>query len=386
MKIVHICQYYNDGYGYQENLLPRYQARLGHNVVVITSDRRSYFAGENKAKIVGTGEFSDEGIRIVRLPISREFKGRFVTLSDLTLHLENEKPDYIFHHGLTTPSLITVAEYKRIHSSVFLAVDNHADYHNSGQHALWRLLYYRGLWRQKIQKIVNYVDVLFSMTPGCREFAERELGVPEEKHALLHLGADVETNYYSSEWRERIRQDLGFSERDLVLITAGKIDRKKKTITIVRALKETNSVATKLMIVGTIENSYQQELNEVIKDDPRIKMTGWIEANELYKYFSSADIAVFPGGQSAIWQQAISCELPVILKYWPGTEYLIERNNGIFLFSEDSRELKQYLEFLTFSGSSDILHSMRLGATRERDEVLSYELIARQTLKVFDER
>lgn len=384
MKIVHICQYYNDGYGYQENLLPRYQKKLGHDVCVITSDRKSYLAGEMKPKVVGTGQFEDNGVRIKRLQISGEFKGRYVRLTNLTMHLENEKPDYIFHHGLTATSLITAAKYKQKHPSVFLAADNHADYHNSGQHALWRLLYYRGLCRQKIQKIADYVDVFFSMTPGSKAFAERELGVPSEKHRLLYLGADVDTNYFSSEWREKIRKNLGFDEKDLVLITAGKIDRKKKTTNIIRALKDISSDNVKLMIVGTIERSYEQELNELIKKDPRIRKIGWVEANELYRYFSAADIAVFPGGQSAIWQQAISCELPVILKYWPGSEYLIERGNGIFIFSDDPRELQQYIGFLTCSENSDILRSMKSGAIRERDEVLSYELIARQTLEVFD--
>lgn len=69
MKIVHICQYYNDGYGYQENLLPRYQKKLGYDVKVITSDRMSYFAGEKVPKIVGTGRFEDSGVPIERLSI-----------------------------------------------------------------------------------------------------------------------------------------------------------------------------------------------------------------------------------------------------------------------------------------------------------------------------
>ena len=379
MKIVHICQYYNDGFGYQENLLPKYQKKLGNDVVVITSDRRSYFAGEKVPKIVGTGQFEDNGVRIERLQISGEIRGRHVRFSNLTMHLESEKPDYIFHHGLTAPSLIIAAKYKQKHSSVFLAADNHADYHNSGQHALWRFLYYRGLWRQKIQKIADYVDIFFSITPGCRDFAERELGVPKEKHRLLYLGADVETNYYSSEWRERIRKDLGFKERDLVLITAGKIDRKKKTINIFRALKEIDSGIVKLMIVGTIESSYEQELNELIKEDPRIKKIGWIEANELYKYFSAADMAVFPGGQSAIWQQAISCELPVILRYHPGTEYILHENNGLFLFSEDPRELRQYIDLII--EENELLGKMRENARRLVIGCLSYDIIASQSIE-----
>jgi hypothetical protein len=33
MKIVHIQQFYNEGFGYQENVFPGYQKRLGHDVV-----------------------------------------------------------------------------------------------------------------------------------------------------------------------------------------------------------------------------------------------------------------------------------------------------------------------------------------------------------------
>ena len=100
LKILHICQYYNDGYGYQENLLPRYQKKLGHDVKVITSDRMSYFAGEKEPKIVGTGRFEDSGVPIERLPIWAEFKGKFVWFKGLDKTLQKEQPDYIFHHGV----------------------------------------------------------------------------------------------------------------------------------------------------------------------------------------------------------------------------------------------------------------------------------------------
>ncbi len=96
MKILHICQYYNDGYGYQENLLPRYQKKLGHDVKVITSDRMSYFSGGKKTKIVGTGHFGDAGVPVERLPIRGEFKGRFVWFKGLAKKLGEEKPDYIW--------------------------------------------------------------------------------------------------------------------------------------------------------------------------------------------------------------------------------------------------------------------------------------------------
>lgn len=146
MKIVHICQYYNDGYGYQENLLPRYQKKLGHDVKVITSDRMSYFAGEKEPKIVGTGRFEDSGVPIERLPIWAEFKGRFVWFKGLDKTLQKEQPDYIFHHGVMSPSLITCSKYKAKNPAVFLAADNHSDLNISARNKLWRLGYYQLLW------------------------------------------------------------------------------------------------------------------------------------------------------------------------------------------------------------------------------------------------
>ena len=41
MKIVHIAPNapYNDNWGYQDNLLPRYQKKLGHDVTVIITNK-----------------------------------------------------------------------------------------------------------------------------------------------------------------------------------------------------------------------------------------------------------------------------------------------------------------------------------------------------------
>ena len=87
----------------------------------------SYFAGEKVPKIVGTRRFEDSGVPIERLPIWAEFKGRFVWFKGLDKTLQKEQPDYIFHHGVMSPSLITCSKYKAKNPVVFLAADNHSD-------------------------------------------------------------------------------------------------------------------------------------------------------------------------------------------------------------------------------------------------------------------
>jgi len=39
MKIVHVAQHYNDGFGYHENLLPKYQKKYGHDVMMEISTK-----------------------------------------------------------------------------------------------------------------------------------------------------------------------------------------------------------------------------------------------------------------------------------------------------------------------------------------------------------
>ena len=77
MKIVHIQPYYQPGFGYQENCLPAEQARLGHEVAILTSTRyspvRDYDAkwgnvlGERKSARPGVSW--DNGVKVVRLPV-----------------------------------------------------------------------------------------------------------------------------------------------------------------------------------------------------------------------------------------------------------------------------------------------------------------------------
>lgn len=144
MKIAHVTYYYNDGTGYQDNLLPQYQEKQGHEVVVITTDLVTPFnnskAQKDRRKKVGT--YIENNVRIVRLSHWWEFKGRFVHFRNLEKTLANEKPDYIFHHGLCASSILTCIKYKMKHPFVFLVADNHADLNISARNRIWKWGYY----------------------------------------------------------------------------------------------------------------------------------------------------------------------------------------------------------------------------------------------------
>ena len=43
MKILHICQYFQENMGYQENTLPVAQKEIGNEVYIVTSNRECEF-------------------------------------------------------------------------------------------------------------------------------------------------------------------------------------------------------------------------------------------------------------------------------------------------------------------------------------------------------
>ena len=70
MKIVHISENYIEGWGYQENLLPQYQKRVGHDVVVISDNNHlKYIQDQELANvIVKKGcEYEYDGIKIYKI-------------------------------------------------------------------------------------------------------------------------------------------------------------------------------------------------------------------------------------------------------------------------------------------------------------------------------
>lgn len=377
MKLVHICQYYNDGYGYQENLLPKYQAKLGHEVLLITSDRCTDFTFNRKSRIIGTGTYSDNGFVVRRIPIKWEFKNRFVKFKSFKAVLIEEKPDYVFHHGIWSPALDEIVKYKNeFNKKLLIAIDNHAEAENSGRNSLWKKLYHEIFIYKKFKRVEKFVDKIFSISPPTKDFAVSAYKINSEKIELLPLGADVDSFKSDEKARDKIRNKFGFSEEDLVIITAGKFEPRKRTEILINAVKGIKGV--KLLIVGSGLKEYLNLLKKLAEDSENIIFTGWIDYNELPNYFVASDIAIWPGKQTALFQNAIGLGLPVIIKEFPGIEYILD-GNGFALKTGKVEELKQ--KIIHIRNNRHLLERFKKRSLEITEERLSYYAIARKSVQ-----
>ena len=127
----------------------------------------------------------------------------------------------------------------------------------------------------------------------------------------------------------------------------GRIDRDKGTLELIKAvnsLEEKNKY--KLLIVGApifdtgITTEYENIVKKEMLDNKNIIMTGYVKHDELYKYYSIADLVVIPSqiddSAPLVLIEALSSGLPVIASDCGGIpEYvndrcsiLIERNKN----------------------------------------------------------
>lgn len=369
MKIVHVAQYYNPGYGYQENILPLYQQAEGHEVVLLTSTRASSFV---KARSFPAGESFDHGLRVRRLDIHCDFTDKFVCFRNLLEVLEQEKPDYIFHHMPTTLSIREVCQYKRRHPAVFLAVDNHADLTISIANTLLRTLYYNVFWKSFLKRYDRWIDLYFGVTPARCLFLSEELGVPAEKVRLLPIGADMDNAVELLDPAAFLKRfDLDADK--IYLVHGGKMTADKQVDRILTAFSRIQRDDIKLLLFGTIEDPRVEALMQA---DPRIKYLGWLNREETLSVLKHCDLGIWNTRHTTLLEDALAMGLPLMLRYYGSTSHLID-HSGVFLYEGSTREIQDRLQGLL--EQPDLLKAYRQAANRLREE-LSYRQIARESL------
>ena len=142
MKIVHVTSFYQAEMGYQENCLAPAQARLGHQVAIITSDRMPGAAalmGDHRA---GSVREEINGVMLVRLRSPRQWHAHnWVYLKGLWAEIKALDPDIIHAHNVVTiPTWQVLAGNRRRRYP--LVLDDHNNYFNIEPYTLQKRIFY----------------------------------------------------------------------------------------------------------------------------------------------------------------------------------------------------------------------------------------------------
>lgn len=384
MKILHCClaAFYIDDFSYQENILPRMHQLQGHKVSILASTE-TYF--ETKLGYIKPASYlTKEGIPVTRIPyvkwLPHAVAKKLRIYNGVQNAIESFDPDIIFIHDSQFISIKEIANYARKNKRLKIFVDGHTDFINSGKSWVSKYLLHKMIYKWCAQKIDPYTKKFYGVLPIRVDFYHDVYGISKNKIELLPLGADLTKVDFNkaSETRENVRKELNLSGNDFVIISGGKLDRRKNIHLLMKAVAGLNFSECKLIVFGKPDQEMENEIKE-LKTSPKIKSLGWIPSEKAYDYLLAADVAVFPGTHSVLWEQAVGVGLPCIFKKWDGIQHVDVGGNCLFLETNEISEIQEKISLLY--KNRELFANMKQIAVNKGITAFSYYEIAKRAIE-----
>lgn len=339
MRIVFSADWYSEGMGYMENVIPRRFAELGHDVYLISSTMQVYgdhaFYDDVYGKFLGKaildpGETVVEGVKVIRLPISCWWK-RFKIAKGRTRLIRSLDPDIVYAwdpRSYQTVMISLAAWFSRFK----LFTGNHtvaSVYPAYYSYKSWST--YQRLYLRLSDTLFGWVSGLrtstcFSATPDACEIAHRFFGLPESKVKHLPLGLDTHlfrprSTEDDEQSRQTVRSQLGIAPDELLCIYTGRLTEGKNPHCLAQAITLLRKGGYKFRAIFLGEG----EQREAIEREDGCVVKPFAPYRELAKYYRAADIGVWPRQESISMTDAAACALPIIVS---NRMKAVERVNG----------------------------------------------------------
>ena len=381
MKIIHVCLacFYVENMEYQENVLPRKHKILGHDVYIISS--RYTFDKNKKKSLRDAGRYlNKDGIPVIIIDYSkpRLFSSYFHIYDGLYHEINRINPDIIFIHGCQFYSIKDIIKYKKKNPHVCLLADNHADYINTPIVGLKFFLLNRVFWGHIVKKTRPYIEKYWGVTPLRVDYLLNVYKTPKSKTGLLVMGGDEELIHFSNQktLRKTLCDSLEIPADSFIIVTGGKIDKKKNIHLLLRSFERLHNEKQYLVVFGSIPN----ELNNLFETkNDNVRFLGWQDSKKIYDLFLASDLGVFPGTHSVLWEQAVACGLPCFFKHWKGMEHVNYNGNAILIDDVSINNLEKILNdvFLNINIYKEMKSNAKIAAIE-----FCYINIAKKSLEV----
>jgi len=195
----------------------------------------------------------------------------------------------------------------------------------------------------------------YRVLPVSNDLEKRILSLGAEKEKVTVLRNAVDTDRFTPEKDNKIRNKYKFKSDDIVILFVGHLEAFKGLFELIYAFnnvkKEKENV--KLIIIGDGSQKIRskKEINELGLEESVI-FAGKIPPSEIHEFYQTSDIFVLPshtdaGGPPVVFIEAMACGLPVIGTDVGGIpEGIDDGVNGFIVPPESVEELTKKLEIL----------------------------------------
>lgn len=319
MKILHWDEMFHPAFGYQINVLSKYQALQGHEVVIYTSDRikdhPTFKSFGNDVDIERLDkEYMDKyGIRIIRLPIWGHYSGRVIYRHGYLKKIKQENPDVLFVHTHDTFAGISITwHYKKL--GIPMILDNHM-LRMASRNKLKEL--HRLFFRSFVSPYIIKHNLIVIRTQND-DYVNACYGLPQRLTPYLSFGTDTILFHPDSEQRKTFRQVNGISDDAFVIVYTGKLDAAKDGLLLAQAVNKRFDSKKEIVVIivgNTPTDDYGKRVEKTFESSHnRIIRVPTQNYTDLPRFYQSADLCLFAKQCSLSFFDAQACGLPVVFE------------------------------------------------------------------------
>ena len=127
---------------------------------------------------------------------------------------------------------------------------------------------------------------------------------------------------------------------------------------------------------GNVLDDIKEEFEKQLSD--KVQWLGFIPSDDAYNYFFAADLVVFPGQHSVLWEQACACKVPCVFAKWDGMDHVDNGGNACFMDDVSVAGIKRCIESLNRTPAYE---KMKACAESEMTDIYLYSHIAKKSLE-----
>ena len=177
----------------------------------------------------------------------------------------------------------------------------------------------------------------------------------ESDITLLPLPGDSSRLAKKDLIKKRIFNDLNLDASIRIILHSGKLPGDKETASVIESFGKIKNINLRLILAGSVSDSFRSTLDQYIENDKRIIEMGWVSASDLRDLMLASDLLVQPGSLSNSFIDAICCGLPLILDDTPQGRYLTKNENGVLIARKNLKSLAACIESCLEENKNNLL-------------------------------
>ena len=344
MRILHICtgnpftptMYYKENYFLDANLAD------GHEPIVLADT--TCWDTNRIAEVEPCDEYLPNGVRVIRVrfqAIAGEKAGAKLRVipgfAELVISLA---PDVILFHNLFQHGICDLKKIRQALPNCKIYGDVSTSFENSARTLMSRYVLHGLLYRSWVRKSLPYWDKIFYVSELSHRFLREMYHVPE---ALMELNALPAVLMPPEEKQRRsaeFRAAHQIPEGTMVLFHSGKMDAAKKTLELLRLLRDLSGLLSfRLFIAGSFYDDIRNEAERLIDEMDQVTYLGFLSQEEMRTALAACDVYLQPGSASQTAQTAICCGTPVVVSGEAAYRRFIAGNGFLIREPEELRQI-----------------------------------------------